>query len=57
VAVVKRLPKTRSGKILRGTMKKLADDAELKVPATIDDPLILDEVREELRALGYARRG
>ena len=57
VAVVKRLPKTRSGKILRGTMKKIADDAELKVPATIDDPLILDEVREELRALGYAKRG
>jgi propionyl-CoA synthetase len=57
VAVVKRLPKTRSGKILRGTMKKLADDAELKVPATIDDPLILDEVREELRTLGYAKRG
>ncbi len=54
VAVVKRLPKTRSGKILRGTMKKIADSAELKVPATIDDPAILDEVREQLRDLGYA---
>jgi len=54
VAVVKRLPKTRSGKILRGTMKKIADSAELKVPATIDDPMILDEVREQLRDLGYA---
>jgi propionyl-CoA synthetase len=56
VAVVKRLPKTRSGKILRGTMKKIADGAELKVPATIDDPAILDEVREQLRDLGYAGR-
>jgi propionyl-CoA synthetase len=54
VAVVKRLPKTRSGKILRGTMKKIADSAEFKVPATIDDPAILDEVREQLRDLGYA---
>ncbi len=55
VAVVSRLPKTRSGKILRGTMKKLADGSELKVPATIDDPLILDEIAECLQALGYAK--
>ena len=55
VTVVKRLPKTRSGKILRGTMKKLADGGELKVPATIDDPAILDELKERLQALGYAR--
>jgi propionyl-CoA synthetase len=54
VAVVRRLPKTRSGKILRGTMKKIADGAEVKVPATIDDPLILDEITEALRGLGYA---
>jgi propionyl-CoA synthetase len=54
VAIVKRLPKTRSGKILRGTMKKIADNSELKVPATIDDPVILDEIREDLRGLGYA---
>ena len=55
VAVVSRLPKTRSGKILRGTMKKLADHSEYKVPATIDDPLILDEIAESLREMGYAK--
>ena len=46
--VVARLPKTRSGKILRGTMKKIADGQEVKVPATIDDPAILDEIREAI---------
>ncbi|MDT8438993.1 MAG: propionyl-CoA synthetase [Wenzhouxiangellaceae bacterium] len=56
VAVVPRLPKTRSGKILRGTMKKLADGQEVKVPATIDDPAILDEIAEALREIGYAER-
>ncbi len=56
VAVVKRLPKTRSGKILRGTMKKIADDAAWNMPATIDDPTILDEIAEALRGLGYARK-
>jgi propionyl-CoA synthetase len=55
VGVVKRLPKTRSGKILRGTMKKIADGAEHTVPATIDDPVILDEIGESLRSLGYPR--
>jgi len=55
VAVVKRLPKTRSGKILRGTMVKIADGEAYKVPATIDDPAILDEITEVLRGLGYAR--
>ena len=53
--VVKRLPKTRSGKILRGTMKKIADNNEWKLPATIDDPAILDEITESLQALGYAK--
>ncbi len=48
VIVVKRLPKTRSGKILRGTVRKIADNEKYKMPATIDDPLILDEIREEL---------
>ncbi len=43
--VVDRLPKTRSGKILRGTMRKIADGEEVSVPATIDDPQILDEIR------------
>ncbi len=57
VAVVSRLPKTRSGKILRGTMKKLADGSEFKVPATIDDPMILEEIAENLKALGYAGGG
>ncbi len=46
--VVKRLPKTRSGKILRGTIRKIADKEEYKMPATIDDPAILDEIKEDL---------
>ncbi|EIJ42577.1 acyl-CoA synthetase/AMP-acid ligase [Beggiatoa alba B18LD] len=54
--VVKRLPKTRSGKILRGTMKKIADGQEYKMPATIDDPMILDEITESLEKLGYHAR-
>jgi propionyl-CoA synthetase len=52
--VVKRLPKTRSGKILRGTMQKIADAQEFRMPATIDDPVILDEIRDALRTLGLA---
>ncbi len=52
--VVKRLPKTRSGKILRGTMKKIADNDEWKMPATIDDPEILNEITAALQSLGYA---
>ena len=54
-AVVPRLPKTRSGKILRGTMQKIADDQEWKMPATIDDPVILDEIAHALRGVGYAK--
>ena len=54
--VVDRLPKTRSGKILRGTMRRIADGEAYKVPATIDDPAILDEIRAALARLGYARR-
>ena len=53
--VVKRLPKTRSGKILRGTMKKIADCQDYKMPATIDDPAILDEIAESLEDVGYAK--
>jgi propionyl-CoA synthetase len=53
--VVKRLPKTRSGKILRGTMQKIADGQDYKTPATIDDPAILPEIAEALRGVGYAR--
>ncbi|MCU0561133.1 MAG: propionyl-CoA synthetase [Desulfobacterales bacterium] len=52
--VVKRLPKTRSGKILRGTIQKIADNKEWKMPATIDDPAILDEITEALTTVGYA---
>jgi propionyl-CoA synthetase len=54
--VVKRLPKTRSGKILRGIMQKIADGQEYAPPATIDDPAILVEIEDVLEALGYARR-
>lgn len=53
--VVDRLPKTRSGKILRATMVKIADGEAFKTPATIDDPAILDEIRAALKTLGYAR--
>jgi propionyl-CoA synthetase len=55
VTVVKRLPKTRSGKILRATMRSIADSEDFKVPATIDDPAILEEIAEALGALGYAK--
>jgi len=53
--VVDRLPKTRSGKILRATMVKIADGEAYKMPATIDDPAILDEIRIALQSLGYAK--
>ncbi|MBV6638762.1 MAG: propionyl-CoA synthetase, partial [Mameliella sp.] len=53
--VVDRLPKTRSGKILRRTMVQIADGEAFKMPATIDDPAILDEIREALQGLGYAK--
>ena len=54
VTVVKRLPKTRSGKILRATMRKIADSEDYKLPATIDDPAILGEITEALQGVGYA---
>jgi propionyl-CoA synthetase len=53
--VVKRLPKTRSGKILRGTMQKIADNQDYKMPATIDDPAILEEIDESLQSIGYSK--
>ncbi len=53
--VVKRLPKTRSGKILRGTMQKIADGEAYKPPATIDDPAILPEIAAALSGVGYAK--
>jgi propionyl-CoA synthetase len=49
---VERLPKMRSGKILRGTIKKIADSEACIVPATIDDPAILDEIKNALHAKG-----
>ena len=49
---VPRLPKTRSGKILRGTMRKIADGEDWKMPATIDDPAILDEITDALKSAG-----
>jgi propionyl-CoA synthetase len=52
VLTVPRLPKTRSGKILRGTIKKIADREPWTMPATIDDPAILDEIGEALRGRG-----
>jgi propionyl-CoA synthetase len=51
---VARLPKTRSGKILRGTMKKIADNVPWTMPATIDDPAILDEIKTALKAKGVS---
>ncbi len=53
--VVDRLPKTRSGKILRGTIARIADDAPWTVPATVDDPVILDEITAALSTIGYPR--
>ncbi|MFY9210962.1 MAG: propionate-CoA ligase PrpE [Aestuariivita sp.] len=53
--VVDRLPKTRSGKILRATMVKIADGEAFKMPATIDDPAILDEIKAALQTIGYAK--
>jgi propionyl-CoA synthetase len=53
--VVKRLPKTRSGKVLRGTMRAIADGEEWATPATIDDPVILDEIGKTLAGHGFPR--
>jgi len=55
VEIVARLPKTRSGKVLRGTMRQIADADPYQVPPTIDDPSTLDEIRAALERLGYAR--
>lgn len=55
--VVDRLPKTRSGKILRATMVKIADGEPYKMPATIDDPAVLDEIAEALKTVGYPGAG
>jgi propionyl-CoA synthetase len=57
VTVVARLPKTRSGKVLRATMRAIADSERYNMPATIDDPRALDEIADALRTLGYASPG
>ena len=54
--VVAGLPKTRSGKILRGTMRRIADGEDYAMPATIDDPAVLDGIGDVLAAAGYARK-
>jgi propionyl-CoA synthetase len=54
-AVVGRLPKTRSGKVLRRTMRRIANGESYRVPSTIDDPTVLEEITQALRRLGYAR--
>jgi propionyl-CoA synthetase len=55
VGIISRLPKTRSGKVLRGTMRQIADGEPYRMPPTIDDPATLDEVRAVVESLGYAR--
>jgi len=54
--VVNRLPKTRSGKIVRGTIKKMADGIEYRIPPTIEDATVIDEIRTNLITLGYPRQ-
>jgi propionyl-CoA synthetase len=56
MVVVERLPKTRSGKILRGTMRKIADGERYKVPSTIDDPAILREIEHAVATIGYGKK-
>jgi len=55
-AVVAKLPKTRSGKILRGTIRKIADGAQYALPATIEDPAALEDLTRVLSRLGYPRK-
>ncbi|MFK7997845.1 MAG: AMP-binding protein [Granulosicoccus sp.] len=55
VAIVEKLPKTRSGKILRGTLRSIADDTDWNMPATIEDPSVLEDITQSLRALGFAK--
>jgi len=55
VAVVEKLPKTRSGKILRGTLRSIADSKSWNMPATIEDPSVLDDITQTLKAMGFAK--
>jgi propionyl-CoA synthetase len=54
--IVPALPKTRSGKVLRGTMQRIADGQDYRVPATIDDASALSGITEELQRVGYAKK-
>ena len=54
--LVDRLPKTRSGKILRGTMRRIADGEEYSVLSTIDDPAILPEIEDAVHTIGYGKK-
>lgn len=56
VAVVNKLPKTRSGKMLRATMRSIADSADWKMPATIEDVSALDDITDALKQMGYAEK-
>jgi len=56
MAIVARLPKTRSGKILRSTMRKIADGKEYNVPSTIEDPTVLGEIQGALKGVGYPKQ-
>ena len=55
--IVERLPKTRSGKTVRATLRQIADGDEVQIPATIDDATGLDEIAERLATIGYGRQG
>ena len=55
IQIVPELPKTRSGKILRGTMRKIADGETYSMPSTIDDPAILPEIEDALKKVGYCQ--
>ncbi len=54
--IVNRLPKTRSGKILRAVMRKIADQKDYNIPSTIEDPVVLDEIAEGLLSIGYGKK-
>lgn len=55
-AIVRRLPKTRSGKILRSVMRKIADGEDYSTPATIEDPVVLQEIEQVMKSMGYGKR-
>ena len=55
-SIVARLPKTRSGKILRGTIRAISNGKEWRIPSTIDDPASLDEITESLKKMGYPKK-